>query len=476
MDGQRCFVSPPDSLFELEGVLDDGEARSRFDRSRSSADVRTKAIAQPMPSIAVASSDSMMSPLAQSVLNQSNICGRFSALIRHWLDETGMWPATVEESYQNHNDEQRHRIFAFLSLPKRVERFTWLGWLVCLDTIFFLLTYLPLRLALMIPRLLLTLRRPSVRDWCDILRASLLLGCVSILFYTDISTCYHWIRVQSPIKLYVMFNMLQVLERMCSTFSEDMMDSLYGSVAHSMSRMLSDSLICFVVTALHSLVHLAQIVTMQVAINSHNNPLITLVISNNFVELKGGLFKKNSRLVVFQISAADVVERFQICIFVFLIVLQQPHSGGEYSQEWISEATWIAGLILILEALVDWVKTGFILSFNRISPTVFAKFERVLCQDLAQPSRSQIALDATHCASRRLGFSSLPLCAVFIRVMLQILWQLPHSDVWKANAVVMAVLFIFVSKAILDACLVSWAARRAPTMVGFHEKANEHED
>ena len=150
-------------------------------------------------------------------------------------------------------------------------------------------------------------------------------------------------------------------------------------------------------------------------------------------------------------------------MFVLLIVLQQPSAGGEFSSEWISEATYISVLVLVLEAVVDWIKTGFILSFNRILPSVFAKFECVLCQDLAQPSRSQISLDTSHCASRRLGFSSLPLCAVFLRVLWQILWQLPHSDSWKAHTFVTCLSLMFVAKIALDATLVSFAAARAPT-------------
>lgn len=212
---------------------------------------------------------------------------------------------------------------------------------------------------------------------------------------------------------------------------------------------------------LHSLVHFLQIVTMQVAVNSHNNPLITLVVSNNFVELKGGLFKKNSRLVVFQIAAADVVERFQICIFVALIVLQQPSAGAEMSAEWISDASWISFMVIALEAVVDWVKTGFILTFNRISPAVFAAFERVLCQDLVQRSRSQVALDTSHCAARRLGFSALPLCAVCVRLLWQILWLAPHADAWKARVFVACAAAAFALKMTLGCALMACAARSA---------------
>jgi hypothetical protein len=37
---------------------------------------------------------------------------------------------------------------------------------------------------------------------------------------------------------------------------------------------------------------MSQAVTLNVAINSHNNALLTLLISNNFVEIKGNVFKR----------------------------------------------------------------------------------------------------------------------------------------------------------------------------------------
>ncbi len=43
-------------------------------------------------------------------------------------------------------------------------------------------------------------------------------------------------------------------------------------------------------------------VTLNVAINSHNNALLTLLISNQFVELKGSVFKKFEKDNLFQIA------------------------------------------------------------------------------------------------------------------------------------------------------------------------------
>jgi hypothetical protein len=47
---------------------------------------------------------------------------------------------------------------------------------------------------------------------------------------------------------------------------------------------------------------------MNVAINSHNNALLTLLISNQFVELKGSVFKKFEKENLFQISCSGMLK------------------------------------------------------------------------------------------------------------------------------------------------------------------------
>ena len=52
----------------------------------------------------------------------------------------------------------------------------------------------------------------------------------------------------------------------------------------------------------HSIVMLFQVVTLQVAMNSANNALLTLLVSNNFVELKGSIFKRFEAENLFQVA------------------------------------------------------------------------------------------------------------------------------------------------------------------------------
>ena len=52
---------------------------------------------------------------------------------------------------------------------------------------------------------------------------------------------------------------------------------------------------------LHAMLMLFQATTLNVAFNSHNKALLTIMMSNNFVELKGSVFKKFEKNNLFQV-------------------------------------------------------------------------------------------------------------------------------------------------------------------------------
>lgn len=54
----------------------------------------------------------------------------------------------------------------------------------------------------------------------------------------------------------------------------------------------------------HTLVLFYSLVSLNVAINSYDNALLTLLLSNQFVEIKGAVFKKFEKENLFQMSCA----------------------------------------------------------------------------------------------------------------------------------------------------------------------------
>ena len=57
-------------------------------------------------------------------------------------------------------------------------------------------------------------------------------------------------------------------------------------------------------SVLHCIVGLFQAATLNVAINSHNKAFLTIMVSNQFVELKGSVFKKCGVDNLFQVSCS----------------------------------------------------------------------------------------------------------------------------------------------------------------------------
>ena len=63
---------------------------------------------------------------------------------------------------------------------------------------------------------------------------------------------------------------------------------------------------------LHSMLFLLQATTLNVAINASNKALLTIMMSNNFVEIKGSVFKKFDKNNFFQVSICESGHRWCI--------------------------------------------------------------------------------------------------------------------------------------------------------------------
>ena len=111
-----------------------------------------------------------------------------------------------------------------------------------------------------------------------------------VLNAVDMSWLYHAIRGQAMIKLYVLFTMIEIFDKLFCSLGQDVLDALYYTVRFhphdNKLRLLYDFIIAAMFMILHSLLLFAQVVTFNVAINSSNSSLLTLLISNNFAEIK----------------------------------------------------------------------------------------------------------------------------------------------------------------------------------------------
>jgi hypothetical protein len=131
------------------------------------------------------------------------------------------------------------RIQNFLAVPMAVERVghsaveliqvTLFGALLCLDGFLYNFTVLPIRAFFAV------LRRARIPGPMPPTHAHALLrmlliiipSCI-LLVATDASKMYHSVRGQDTIKLYVIFNALEIADRLCCAFGQDVLDTLFA--------------------------------------------------------------------------------------------------------------------------------------------------------------------------------------------------------------------------------------------------------
>ncbi|RKP11291.1 eukaryotic membrane protein family-domain-containing protein, partial [Piptocephalis cylindrospora] len=251
----------------------------------------------------------------------------------------------------------------------------------------------------------------------------LLILCSSILQIVDASRLYHSVRGQSVFKLYVIFNALEIADRLCSSFGHDILDSFFAKADSQDSILVVSTPTHFFLAAAYILIHTIvlfyQCITLNVAINSYNNALLTLLVSNQFAEVKSSVFKRFAMENLFQITCSDIVERFHLSLFVLIIALRNmvELSGSSllswssllpwsWSWSWFWSWSWswssltslpalphtwsilldsILGpclAVIACEIFVDWLKHAFITKFNHIRPTIYGRFADILATDL----------------------------------------------------------------------------------------------
>lgn len=447
-----------------------------------------------------------------------------STLWDHLMDEVLL---TSNETTQELRWE---RVSNFMAMPAWIEQMMWIGTLVSLNAFLYMVTILPLRFGtawIRWARNTWTWLRSNKKQFltisnkCDILKGLLVWQtCYILSRVADASKMYHSVRGQDVLKLSVIFSVLEISDRLCSSFGQDVLDTLLSRYtlgrradgSHAYLRIAGYYALCLAYMIFHTFVLLYQLVTLNVAINSYDNELLTLLLSNQFVEIKTTVFKRFEKETLFQLACADVVERFQLGVTLGTIGLRNlmelsgasamggtgalgplPTSFEVYPYVNVLFRTLNPVLtVLISEVLVDWLKHAFIAKQNHIRPAVYGRFVDVLCRDILPP-QSSVAMDGytqrqssfvdqSPLVIRRLGLAVLPLVCVLIRMASQVVYMfLPKERtsfeyVIQTTAVFFSTLAVWLSlvvfKLLLGSYLVSYAKRR---YASWHEREKEEQ-
>ncbi|KAK1175284.1 hypothetical protein AOXY_G2968 [Acipenser oxyrinchus oxyrinchus] len=335
--------------------------------------------------------------------------------------------------FLEHNEakytERRERVYTCMRIPRELEKLMLFGFFLCLDAFLYVFTLLPLRAILALIRLItfpccgLNGTRPlQPAQVCDVLKGFIMVICYFMMHYVDYSMMYHLIRGQSVIKLYIIYNMLEVADRLFSSFGQDILDALYWTATEPKEKkrahigLIPHFFMAVLYVFLHAILIMVQATTLNVAFNSHNKSLLTIMMSNNFVEIKGSVFKKFEKNNLFQMSNSDIKERFTNYVLLLIVCLRNMEQLS-----WNPDHLWVlfpdVCMVIASEIIVDVVKHAFITKFNDITADVYSEYRASLAFDLVSSRQKNAYTDYSDSVSRRMGFIPLPLAVILTRVI-----------------------------------------------------------
>ncbi|XP_039182463.1 transmembrane anterior posterior transformation protein 1 homolog isoform X5 [Crotalus tigris] len=312
--------------------------------------------------------------------------------------------------FLEHNEakytERRERVYTCMRIPRELEKLMIFGIFLCLDAFLYVFTLLPLRVFLAVFRFI-TLPCSSLRyhlrmglrmsdrrllqpaQVCDIFKGVILVICYFMMHYVDYSMMYHLIRGQSVIKLYIIYNMLEVADRLFSSFGQDILDALYWTATEPKERKRTK-------------------VAKYAQQFSHSQ--------EQFVEIKGSVFKKFEKNNLFQMSNSDIKERFTNYVLLLIVCLRNMEQFS-----WNPDHLWVlfpdVCMVIASEVAVDIVKHAFITKFNDITADVYSEYKASLAFDFVSSRQKNAYTDYSDSVSRRMGFIPLPLAVLLIRVV-----------------------------------------------------------
>ena len=344
----------------------------------------------------------------------------------------------------------RERVFDIIwYIPVEFERLNLYGGALCADAILGVVTSLPVRVLCQTARLVVVpwesrWRRAGREDkestskkpWgfhpyarehlSDSLWLFILAGAVIAAGHVDVSVLYHYIRGQEVIKLYLACSVLECFDKLCSAFNCHVLDALQNSVflvvsasARSETRgaqfvawaqLFFDTGLALATTTAHTLILLTHAVTLSVAINSHTNAMLLVLISNNFGEIKGHVFKKMDDAKVFTAARMDIVERVHLSVQLLFVAAQRVTASGSVVLGLDRKLLKDSMMVLGSEIGVDVFKHAFISKFNGLRPRVYRGFFRQLC-------REHVKLAQSYKLHRVVGFVPLAPAAVLLKTL-----------------------------------------------------------
>lgn len=315
------------------------------------------------------------------------------------------WATTLNKSEAPNN-----LALEISSIVSHLEKVITVCLLQCVNSLLYTIIILPIK----------CLKNPTLND---ILRLIILLS-VSFqgAFTMPISRLFHDLKEQDFLKLNFLYNIIGIADQLLMGFGNKCLKQFGNS--------FENFIISLIYVWLHTL-HLTLAVTLfEVALNSSRYNLLLVVISSAVVEIKITVFKKHDQKSLANIIYNDVIERLQILLYLFVILIKNYVVSKENIEE-ISK-----GMVLVLATffIIDWVKHYFVVLFNKIPLEAYKKVYLEMKSNwdsvyetgvyTENDVQKQIVLDPSCSLTLTYKFMALPQACMVLRTLSTLLSQL----------------------------------------------------
>ncbi|QLQ79579.1 hypothetical protein HG537_0C02260 [Torulaspora globosa] len=391
-----------------------------------------------------------------------------SQLAELMYDKSSGTSSKAEENVEA--ERELEQLINMTRIPLRLEKFMLWTLLACFDCFLHYFTVMPLRIISDVFRIRKKGRWIS-RTHTERFMVFLIVIASIVLSKMDTSKAYHRIKRQSSVKLYMLFGVLEMADKMLASMGQSLFTVILSGKFFRQPRFRQ-----FLLTGIslgylicHGYVMVLQTVALNVAVNSYSNAFLTLLLSMQFAEIKASLLKRTDKEGLFQLAIADVVERSQITFILIIIALRNIFANSKLQsslipRSWTLHATSsvILGVlcgpmfsVIGSELLVDWVKHAYVTKFNRIRPKIYDKFLVIMCTDYTTSLKK---------FCDRLGLPIQALVVLFIVMIRPTLSQiLEFNSFTNAAIAVFTLALVFIClimiKILLRSLLISWSKR-----------------
>lgn len=330
---------------------------------------------------------------------------------------------------------ERDRVYNYLMyVPYQLERLMWIGTLLCLTSFLASLTLVPLRCLRGLCSVFASRGRPSCgcrllpgHQLYDVVSAILLVSAAACLTLLRPGIIYFWMKdiTSEFLKIQVLFNALEILDKILSNFGVDVLEALSGTCTLYSRRRIgafqlaSDAAIALLLVTAHAAVLMCEAILFSVAMNSARHALLALLIAANFVELKGQVYKRTDTSKLWALACMDIVERFHLLVVLSFVVAEDVSNSGS----WLPAGTTVVECARIFgwEIAIDITKHAVLGKFNDIRPGIYREYTRDLCQDLLAGQSNSV--------HKLVGFFPLGPAALTIRMIFSLFWLRPEHRI-----------------------------------------------